>query len=352
MLVAVAHPLETARTYSLRCSSLSDDLPVLCSGRGGWTPHRLARMGRVVGFAVSVLLGLSAAGRAAADPQHAPMVPGNRKAVAAANLRVGVAYDYDHVDDTSTTFVGPSSTTTLELEDIDSHAVAGELVGTVPLIAFTGLRTTVRGGFHDARRSLDALEPGSSQISSYGALAELFARDPSLGSFAVGTGFDRLEGDGGLAANQLTGSVDAQIYFPDLGLGPLDWFSRFEFRHREVEGDGQVFDVDTDVYHVVAGARWYASPDVAVVLTGSWQRVEEEFLAEDDQTGSLGLRWRLPLAIRRASLEVFAAASAGMSEYKESPYRGDHRLVYGARAGLTIRLFSGETLVDSIRRYD
>ncbi len=352
MLVAVAHLLEIARSHSLPCRSLADVLPVLCSGGGGGSSPLLAPTVRVLGFAVGLLLGLSAAGRAAAEPHHDPAIPGNRTAVAAPNLRVGVAYDFNHVDDTSTTFVGPISTATLELEDIDSNAVTGELVGTVPLIAFTGLRTTVRGGFHDARRSLDALEPGSSEITSYGALVELFARDPSLGSFAVGTGFDRLEGDGGLAANQLTGSVDAQIYFPDLSLGPLDWFGRFEFRHREVAGDGQVFDVDTDVYHVVAGARWYASPDVAVVFTGSWQRVEEEFLAEDDQTGSLGLRWRLPLAIRHASLEVFAAASAGMSEYKESPYRGDQRLVYGARAGLTIRLFSGETLVDSIRRYD
>ena len=352
MCVVAAHPLETALARSIRCGSPADGLPAACTGSGGPWPHRVARAGAVVGLAVGLLGGLSSAGRAAADSHSDPAIPGNRAAVAAPNLRVGVAYDYGHVDDTSTTFVGPSSTSTLELQDVDSHAVAGELVGTVPLIGFTGLRTTVRGGFHDARRSLDALEPGSSEITSYGVLGELFARDPQVGSFAVGAGFDRLEGDGGLAANQVTGSVDAQAFFPDFGLGPLDWFGRFEFRHREVEGDGQVFDVDADVYHVIAGARWYASPDLAVVFSGSWQRVEEEFLAEADSTGSLGFRWRLPLPVRPVSLELFAAASAGLSEYKESPYRGDNRLLYGARAGLTIRLFSGETLVDCLRHYD
>ena len=352
MCVAVGHPLETALARSIHCGSPADRLQATSAGTGGRLPNRVARAGAVVGLAVGLLGGVFTAGRAAADSHSDPVIPGDRAAVAAPNLRVGVAYDYGHVDDTSTTFVGPSSVSTLDLDHVDTHAVAAELVGTVPLIAFTGLRTTVRGGFHDARRSLDALEPGSSQINSYGALGELFVRDPQVGSFAVGAGFDRLEGAGGVAANQVTGSVDAQAFFPDFGLGPLDWFGRFEFRHREVEGDGQVFDVDADVYHVIAGARWYASPDVAVVFSGSWQRVEEEFLAEADSTGSLGFRWRLPLPVRPVSLELFAAASAGLSEYKESPYRGDNRLVYGARAGLTIRLFSGETLVDCLRHYD
>jgi len=273
-------------------------------------------------------------------------------AVAAPNLRLGFAYDFSHVDDTSTLFVGPVSTTTLELDDVDGHAFSGHLVGTVPLVAFTGLRATVRGSRTEARRSLDALVPGSADLDAYGALVELFARDPGLGSLAFGAGFDRLEGESGVAANQLTGSADLQIFFPDLGSGSLDWFTRFEFRHREVEGDGQPFDVDADVYQVNGGARWFASPDVAVVFTGTWQRVEEEFFSEDDRTGSLGLHWRLPLAIGPATVEIFAAGSAGTSEYKESPLRGDQRLVYGGRAGVTLRLFSGRTLIESMRHYD
>ena len=273
-------------------------------------------------------------------------------AVARPNLRLGFAYDFGHVDDTSTVFVGPVSTTSLELKEVEGHSFSGELIGTLPLVAFTGLRASVRGGTKKARRSLDALEPGGSQLDAYGTLVELFARDPRLGSFAVGAGFDRLEGESGVAGNQLTGSADLQIFFPDLGSGSLDWFTRFEFRHRELEGDGQPFDVDADVYHVTGGARWYASPDVAVVFAGTWQRVEEEFFSEDDRTGSVGIHWRLPLRIGPASVEVFAAGSAGSSEYKESPFRGDHRLVYGGRAGFTLRLFSGRTLIESMRQYD
>ena len=353
MPAVVALPFEAAPRHPAACRLAAARLLVARSAEGVCRPARsVGAVAFVLGWAVGLLAAIAAPAPAAADAHSDPAIPGNRAAVAAPNLRVGVAYDYDHVDDTSTTVTGPSSVATLELDDVDSHAVAGELVGTVPLIAFTGLRTTVRGGSHDARRSLDALEPGSTEITSYGVLGELFARDPQLGSFAAGAGFDRLEGEDGLAANQVTGSVEAQFFFPDLGLGPIDWFGRFAFRHREVEGDGQDFDVDADVYHVVGGARWYASPDVAVEFTGRWQRVEEEFLSEDDQTGSLGFRWRLPLPIRPVSLELFAAASAGTSEYKESPYRGDSRLVYGARAGLTFRLFSGETLVDCLRHYD
>lgn len=297
-------------------------------------------------------LGLGLAGAApvhAEVPRAEPLRP---VAVAAPNLQVGFAYEYGHVDDTSTVFVGPVSTSTLELEDVDGHSFSGRLVGTVPLVGFTGLRATVRGGRVEARRSLDALVPGASDIDAYGALVELLLRDPQLGSFAVGGGFDRLEGEGGVTADQLTGSVDLQIYFPDLGLGPVDWFARFEFRHRELAGDGQPFDVDADVYDVLGGARWFASPDLAVVLTGRWQRVEEEFSAEDDATGSLTVHGRLPLPLGPISVEVFAGGTAGISEYKESPFRGDRRFVYGARAGMTLRLFSGRTLVESMRQYD
>ena len=303
-------------------------------------------------LALALGLGLGLAGGAPARAEAPRTELLRTVAVAAPNLQVGFAYDYGHVDDTSTIFVGPVSTSTLELEDVDGHSFSGRLVGTVPLVGFTGLRATVRGGRVETRRSLDALVPGASDIDAYGALVEFLLRDPQLGAFAVGVGFDRLEGEGGVTADQLTGSADLQIFFPDLGLGPVDWFARFEFRHRELAGDGQPFDVDADVYDVVGGARWFASPDLAVVLAGRWQRVEEEFSAEDDATGSLTVHGRLPLPPGPISVEVFAGGTAGISEYKESPFRGDRRFVYGARAGVTLRLFSGRTLVESMRQYD
>lgn len=290
------------------------------------------------------------AGAPGAGSTTAP--PARARAVAGPNLRVGVAYDYGRVDETQSVFVGPSSVQTLELEAEDGHAVNGQLVGTLPLFSIVGLRATAYGGFREARRSLDGLQPGASTIDGYGGLAELFVRHPEIGSFAAGGGYGRLGGDGGGSAEQVTGSADAQIFFPDLGTGPVDWFAHFEFRHREVSGTGQTFDVDADVYDVKGGARWYLAPDVAMVVTGAWQRTEEEFFAEDDTTGGLAFHWRLPLPIRPVSIELFAGGTAGISEYKEPPFRGDHRLVYGARAGLTLRLFSGATLLESIRRYD
>ncbi len=102
----------------------------------------------------------------------------------------------------------------------------------------------------------------------------------------------------------------------------------------------------------MGGARWYATPDLALVFAGRWQRVEEEFLSEDDQTGSLMVHGRLPLPLGPVSIELFGGGSAGISEYKQSPFRGDRRLVYGARAGLTVRLFSGRSLIESMRQYD
>ncbi|MFO0688688.1 MAG: hypothetical protein U0900_08265 [Myxococcota bacterium] len=296
--------------------------------------------------------GWAATGAAGGDATPSGDSKPRARAVASPNLRMGVVYDYGRVDSTNTVFVGPSSVQTLSLGAEDGHAVNGQLVATVPLFSVVGFRATAFGGMREARRSLDALQPGRSTIDGYGGLGEILIRHPEIGSFAAGGGYGRLGGDGGGSADQITGSADAQIFFPDLGTGPLDWFAHFEFRHREVSGTGQTFNVDADVYDVRGGARWYLSPDFTLVATAAWLRTEEEFFSEDDTTGGLEFHWRLPIPIRPVSIEFFAGGNAGISEYKEPPFRGDHRLVYGARAGLTLRLFSGATLLDSIRRYD
>lgn len=314
------------------------------------------RSGRVRVRLALGLVGLLLAAGASADPVHRDAATGNEHAAAVAvarpNLRLGLDYGYTHVDAIRTTVSGSGGTQTLRLGAESGHAVAGRLAATVPLVSILGLRVALQGGFDEARRSLDALEPGKSTIDGYGARAELLLRDPRLGSFAAGGGYDRLEGEGGVSADQLVGRAEAQVFFPDLGSGPVDWFTAFEFRHRQVAGSGQSFDVDTDVYQVVGGARWYAGPDVAVVFSGRWQRSEEEFFAEDDATGELALHGRLPVAVGPASVEVFAGGFAGTSEYKEPPFRSDQRLLYGARAGLTLRVFSGPSLLDAIRRFD
>lgn len=311
-----------------------------------------------------LMLALCASASAAADPHwgdedlraeassEAGQAASRARAVASPNLQVGVAYDYAAVGSTNTSFTDTNGTQTLHLDGVDGHSVSGQLVGTVPIWSVLAARAMVRGGSLEGRRSLDALTSGSSTVDVYGALGELFVRHPRIGAFAVGGGYDRQAGSHGVGADQVTGSADARIFFPDLGHGPLDWFARFEFRHREISGSGQAFNVDADVYHVTGGSRWYLSPDFAVLATGTWQRSEEEFFAEDDRTGSFGFQWRLPLPARPISVELFASGMAGLSEYKEPPFHADDRLIYGGRAGVNFRLFSGRTLVESIRQYD
>lgn len=328
------------------CAAHPGHRPTSARGTRRWAPLAAALIALGPGWPA---LGIAEVGHEAAPRGGAQ---GAAVAVARPNLRAGVEYGYAHVDATRTTVTGSGGTQTLRLGAESGNSVVAGLVATVPVVSIVGLRATVHGGFDEARRSLDALEPGESTIDGYGGLVEVLLRDPRLGAFIVGGGYDRLEGDGGVSADQLTGRAEAQVFFPDLGSGPVDWFVRFEFRHRQVAGSGQGFDVDADVYHVGGGARWYLAPDVAVVLAGRWQRSEEEFFAEDDTTGELGLHWRLPVVVGPSSLELFASGFAGASEYKEPPYRGDQRLLYGARAGLTIRLFSGTSLLDSIRRFD
>ncbi|MAG34320.1 MAG: hypothetical protein CL908_25865 [Deltaproteobacteria bacterium] len=272
-----------------------------------------------------------------------------RPAVAATNVRVSAGYDYVSIDKTRTSYFGSGGSATLSIDEVDTHAGYAELVATLPVTHSSGARGRVRAGFGDTRRSLDALDPDESDASSYGVELGLFVRDPKLGSVTFGGSYDRLEGDGGVDANAFGGSVEAAIFFPDLGSGYIDWFARFDFTHRRVSGAGQPFDVDADVYRVAAGAGWYATEDIQVLAGGRWTRTEEEFLSEDDREGFLTLRWRLPLPL---SLEVSASGSAGLSEYKQAPFRGDHRLIYGARVGFIYRFRSGPTLRESIRAYD
>jgi len=308
-------------------------------------PRRVRRADRPRVVAVALLLLTGFAASALADGRDGP----RRPAVAALNARVSAGYDYTHVDETDTSFSNSTSSGSLRIDEFDGHSVGGELVGSAPIWRFIGARGRFRAAQRDTRRPLDALGTDDSDVTSYGAAFELLLRDPDLGSLALGGGYDRLDGDGSQEADAYTGSVDAAIYFPDLGAGPLDWFARFDFSHRQVSGTGQSFDIDADVYRVAGGAGWYPSDDFRFALGGRWTRTEEEFLSEVDTEGFVSMRWKLPLPV---SLELAVEGSGGISEYKEAPFRGDHRLIYGAQVGLVYRFRSGATLLESIRAYD
>ena len=93
----------------------------------------------------------------------------------------------------------------------------------------------------------------------------------------------------------------------------------------------------------------YLTENFQVALGGRWSRAESGIVREEDSEGLLGFRWMLSLPI---STELSLGGSVGKSEYKESRFRPDDRLIYGASMGLTFRFRSAPTLLESVRAYD
>jgi outer membrane receptor protein involved in Fe transport len=288
---------------------------------------------------------------ARADAEAAAEPAPRRPAVARMNLRVGAGYSFLHVDETETTQSG-AALSTLRVPEHDAHAAQVHVVGVTPLTRSTGARIRFDYRQGEDQRSLDGLDRGTEERASYGVTGELFVRDPEMGSFSFGGGYDYRDADGGVDADAFRGNVAAAIFFPDLGSGPVDWFVRFDFEHREVSGvSGTTADIDADRYVVTGGAGWYLSPDFLFVLGGRWDRAEEEFLTEETSTGFGRFRIGLPVP-GPISVELSLGGSAGVAELDRSPFRSDKRIVYGAEAGLVFRYRSGATLLDAIRGHD
>jgi hypothetical protein len=165
----------------------------------------------------------------------------------------------------------------------------------------------------------------------------------------MGSNFDRLEGEHGLDGNEFGASADAKIFFPDLGYGPVDWFLRFDYARRDVSSSNSPSDSDTDIYTVTGGAGWYPTNNSQIVLGGRWSRSEDDVLSEEVLEGTLDIRWLLPIQI---PIELSLGGSAGVSEFKESPFPTDSRLIYGTSVGLVFRFYSGRTLTEMVRAYD
>lgn len=275
-----------------------------------------------------------------------------RPAVAAANARVEAHYDFQHVDRTRTTFnSSPTATATLRIGETDFHTSAAKVVGTIPVSHSIGLRGDVHGRYDWLRQDRDVFGSGTddTEIIAYGAMAEIFLRDPDVGSVTVGSSFDRIDVDGGLDANEFGASASAAIFFPDLGSGPVDWVVRFDYARQDVSGSGASGDLDSDIFTVSGGAGWYLTDHSQVVAGARWNRQENDFADVEDIEGFLDVHWLLPTPI---SMELTLGGSVGVSEYKESPFPADDRLIYGATVGLTFRFRSASTLVEIVRAYD
>ena len=278
---------------------------------------------------------------------HSPR-SGPARGVPAPNVRFEIFYDYLEQDSTDTyNGAGPS---TLSIDEHDGHGSRSALTGVFPVWGPIGARAQLRGAYGHRQRSLDGLARGNNEISASGAGLELFVRNPERGALSAGGGWDRLARDGPIDAEEYRGHVTAQVFFPDLGLGPVDWNLHFGFTHREVDDVPGTADVDADRYLVRAQSGWYASENVQILLGVQWDRAEEEFSSEEDTEAIFEARWFVPVPVIPVELRV--GGSAGVSEYKRPPFRADRRPVYGASVGLVFRYGAGETLLDTQRRYD
>lgn len=282
-------------------------------------------------------------GHRTSAPRSAPA-----KGVAAPNVRFEIHYDYLEQESTDTFEAGGPST--LAIDSHDGHASRSALTGVFPVWGPVGVRAQLRGAYGHRQRSLDGLSRGNNEISTSGAGLELFVRDPERGAFTVGGGWDRLAREGTIGAEEFGGHATAEIFFPDLGLGPVDWTLHFGFTHRDVDGVAGTADVDADQYLIRASSGWYASENVQIRMGIQWDRAEEEFSTEEDTEGVFEVRWFLPVPI--VPIELRAGGSAGVSEYKRPPFRADKRPVYGASVGLVFRFGAGDSLIETQRRYD
>ena len=284
------------------------------------------------------------------EQEKAQDVP-TEPAVAAPNIRFGIHYDFLRQDKTDT--FAALTTSSLTLSEHEGHSTSAEIVGTVPIVGPLGARAMIRGAIGHQQRSLDGLERGNNEISKLGVGAQLFLRDPKVGSITVGGGWDRLARDGPIDAEEFKGDAAFSIFYPDLGMGPVDWTLSFEFAHRQVSDVPGTADVDADRYVVTGQAGWYASDDVQIALGARWERAEEEFSSAEDTEGFVQVRWWLARSLPvELPIELTFGGSVGVSEYKLSPFRADNRMVYGANVGLVFRFGSGETLLDAVRRFD
>jgi hypothetical protein len=271
--------------------------------------------------------------------------------VAAPNVRFGIHYDYLRQEKTET--YSSLTASTLTIGHHEGHAARAELVGVLPVVGPLGVRAWVRGSIGHSQRSLDGLERGNNELSVLGAGGALLVRNPEVGEISAGGGWDRIAREGPIDANAYEGNTALSAFFPDLGMGPVDWRLDLRFVHRKTSGIPGPVDYDADRYTVSGEAGWYASPDLRIALGGRWDRAEEEFSSETDSEGFVQVRWWLPREWTFAlPIELAFGASGGVSEYKQPPFRTDRRPVWRTNVGLVFRYGTGATLLEAIRHYD
>ncbi len=273
-----------------------------------------------------------------------------RSAVAQGNFRITAAYEGRFVDETAAINASQGLTSTREFDAFDTHRGVFDVTATVPLTSWTGARARLAGGFA-SENSDDSAGSSDSETGTFGAGFDLFVRDPDLGSFTLGAGYERFEGDDDYEANAYQGRVELKVFFPDLGSGPVDWFVDFQYARRDDAGASRDFVPNRDTFSVEGGVGWYFGENIQWIMGGRWSLAENDDAEIEDREGFAGIRWFLPVQAGM-SAEFDFRGHAGVSDYQEDSFGSDGRFVYGVRGGVTLRFRSGGTLLESIRAYD
>jgi opacity protein-like surface antigen len=272
-------------------------------------------------------------------------------AVAAPNVRLGVHYGYLRLEKTES--YSSITTSTLSIGHLEGHRGNAEIIGAFPIYGPVGGRAWLRGAYGHSQKSLDGLERGNNELSILGLGGALLVRNPEVGEISAGGGWDRIARSGPIDANAYEANVALSAFYPDMGLGPVDWRVDLQYRYTDVTGISGPVDYDADHYFVSGEAGWYARPDLRIALGGRWKRLEAEFSSETDSEGFVQVRTWLPRAWTFSlPVELSFGGSGGVSEYKQSPFRTDRRPVWTANVGFVFRYGSGATLLEAVRAYD
>lgn len=178
----------------------------------------------------------------------------------------------------------------LTLFSISSHEPELSARLTLPVGDYLGVRLAASASFVDVE-----VDDGADSDLAGGADggAELFLRDPDIGYLEAGYRFSWFDFAFGGQSRSHAATAGAGIFFPDLGVGPLDWVAGFAYARERQEVPG--FSSTTfDVYSVAVGPRWHLSDTLLASSAFSWRRVEQsQAEISRELAGSMQLDWLL-----------------------------------------------------------
>jgi hypothetical protein len=221
------------------------------------------------------------------------------RAVEKVNGEVGALYNYGKSKQGKTS-VGASVIT---LPSASAHEPVVYARLTVPLGDHFGARLTALGAF---QRSKQAGEKGKSYAVSGGA--DLFWRNPSLGYTNAGYNYTWIDLPDGLKVTSHGGDVSAGIFFPEMGIGDLDWAATFEYARNRYTGPG-ISHISFDTYAVRTGPNWYLTETFLASPSFTWSRTEQSSdYIQSQISGYLGINWLIgPPSGRYVSIGAYGS---------------------------------------------